>query len=101
MEMLHAEMGSSAFSGDAALAVTHLDFSPNGKYRFEQHADGTIAVQTTATKETLPLTATPIAIGIAPKENLIAYVSKDAAGVKKLSLYNVEKKTTTELATIK
>ncbi len=101
IEMAHEAVGSNALTSEPAGDITHLDFSPNGKYRFQQHADGTIAVQTTATKEALPLTATPIAIGIAPRENLIAYVSKNADGVKKLSLYNVEKKTTLELATIK
>ncbi len=100
-QVVHADVGSTSWSNDEAGDITRVDFSPNGKFRLLQHSDGTIDVQISATKESVPLTGTPIAIGIAPKENLIAYVVTDAGGTRKLKLFNIEKKTTTDLATTK
>jgi WD40 repeat protein len=100
-QVVHADIGSSTWTNDESGDVMRVDLSANGKYRIIVHLNGTITVQNSSTKEPVALGGVPIAMGIAAKENLIAYVTRDAGGVKRLSLYNVEKKTTVELATIK
>lgn len=101
MQVVHADVGSTSWSNDEAGDIARVDFSPNGKFRFVQHFNGTIDVSNVATKDNITFSGSPIAIGIAPKESLIAYVVSDAAGARKLMLLNVEKKTSTELATTK
>lgn len=73
--------------------------SINGKFLIERSA-GTVKVLEAASKTPLALPADITNLAIAPRENHITYTVKQTDGTAKLFLYDVAKKSTTELATI-
>jgi Tol biopolymer transport system component len=74
--------------------------SINGRFGITSGKQG-IAVLDLQTKEPMKIAEDITLVGIAPKETMIAYTIPGASGSSKLFVYDVNKKTSTELAVIK
>ncbi|HET6511451.1 MAG TPA: hypothetical protein VFH43_04620 [Candidatus Kapabacteria bacterium] len=74
--------------------------SINGKFGIVR-ANGAVNLINAQDKQAIDLGATASNVGVAPKETLIAYTVQQSDGSSKLFLYDVNKKTSTELAVVK
>lgn len=74
--------------------------SINGRFGISRK-DGLTSVLDIKTSEPVALNASPAVVGVAPKETLIAYTAKQTDGTSKLFIYDVNKKTSTELAVVR
>lgn len=74
--------------------------SINGRFGIVRGKDGT-AVFDLKTKDPMMISEGMTLVGIAPKETMIAYTVPGTDGGSRLFLYDVNKKTSTELAVIK
>ena len=93
-------IGSSAWKDIGKGNITWVDYSPNGKYVVVNEGDKWSVKETASgTELMLPANARPVAI--APQETLLLYVIAQGDGTSKLFLYDIGKKASTELATLK
>jgi Tol biopolymer transport system component len=74
--------------------------SINGRFNIHR-AESSVVLNDAKSGEELPLPKNATAVGVAPKETQIAYTVKQGDGSSKLFVYDVNKKTSTELAVIK
>lgn len=84
---------------DYALDLKSAEPSINGKFLIDRSSES-VKVLEASSKAPLALTEPVNNVGIAPRETLIAYTVPAADGTK-LFIYDVNKKTSTELATIR
>jgi hypothetical protein len=89
------DVGSSSWN-TALTTASRIDFSANGKFKIATTATGAI-VSEAATKQPVGLPDDARDVAVTPKEGLIAYVESNNGNILKLELYDVNKKTTTEL----
>lgn len=74
--------------------------SINGKFEIARNGNTTSVIEVQS-KAPLALNEGASVVGIAPKETLVAYTIPGADGTAKLFIYDVTKKTSTELTTVK
>jgi Tol biopolymer transport system component len=91
------DVGTSSWN-TAMTSASHIDFSTNGKFKIAMTVTGE-TISEAATKQPIGLPANTRDIAVSPKEGLIAFVMSNDGNINilKLELYDVAKKTTTEL----
>lgn len=77
-----------------------IDFSPSGKYEIGIHA-GAWSIHERSSGAELPLALHTYPIAFSPKETMLLYSQANAGDSSLLYLYDISKKSSTELATIR
>ena len=94
------EIGSNVSNVIATGNITWIDYSPNGKYEIAQNG-GTWSMKDVASGAEVLLSVGAHSIAIAPKETMLLYKVAQGNSGSKLFLYDIGKKTSIELATMK
>jgi WD40 repeat protein len=94
------DIASTVWKTLGTVDLKSLDYSPNGKFLLSSDGHKT-SVKEIATQTELGLPNEAEHIAIAPKETLVLYTTTDAAGAMSLHLYDITKKTTLDLVTVK
>lgn len=93
-DMSNGQVSSTTLDKSMASGVEFFDFSPNGKYMIEKNASGWHVIDA-STKTALELPEGAVPQSIAPRETQLLYTVGS-----KLYLYDISKKSSTELATV-